>query len=71
MGRTARLLYIAMLCCFGAIAAIGALAGVWIWAIAALVLGLAAAVSGVFVFGQKWRPEAPRAHTRAVTRRRR
>lgn len=71
MTRTARLLYIGMLGCFGVIAVISAIAGVWIWTIAALALGIAFAVSGAFVLGKKWRPEAPRARTRAVTRRRR
>ena len=71
MGRTGRVLYLGMLVCFGAIVVISAIAGIWVWTVAALLLGLVVAISGSFVFGKRWRAEAPKERTRAVTRRRR
>jgi hypothetical protein len=71
MGLAARMIYVGMLACCGVIFVISAIAGIWIWAIAAAIFGLVLAVTAPFVLGQKWRPDGPKARTRAVSRRRR
>jgi hypothetical protein len=71
MDLAGRIVYSGMLGCFVLIAIMSAIAGVWYWTIGALVLGLAFGVSAPYVFGKRWRPEPPKSHVRAVTRRRR
>jgi len=71
MGPAARVLYFGILAGCGLIFIWSAIAGVWIWTIAATITGAALAFSAPFILSQKWRPGRPRRRPRAVSRRRR
>lgn len=71
MGRIGRVVYAGSLGFFLLLAVLSAIAGVWFWVGAAVVLGIIFALTGPYVLGRGWRPPEPRARVRAVTRRRR
>ncbi len=71
MGPAARVVYFGVLAGCGLIFVSSAVAGVWIWTIAATITGAALAFSAPFILGRKWRSGKPKRRPCVVSRRRR